>query len=67
MLLAVASLWRLLWGGGRGAYSQLWLRRIFAVTLIAVGGRMWFSDKLRGALQYYSCTSFKPWKSRARA
>jgi len=22
---------------------ELWLRRIFAVTLIAVGGRMWFS------------------------
>jgi uncharacterized membrane protein YfcA len=22
--------------------SELWLRRIFAVTLIAVGGRMWF-------------------------
>ncbi len=23
--------------------SELWLRRIFALTLIAVGGRMWFS------------------------
>jgi len=23
--------------------SELWLRRIFAITLIAVGGRMWFS------------------------
>jgi len=23
--------------------SELWLRRIFASTLIAVGGRMWFS------------------------
>jgi uncharacterized membrane protein YfcA len=22
---------------------ELWLRRIFAVTLVAVGGRMWFS------------------------
>ncbi len=24
--------------------SELWLRRIFAVTLIAVGGRMWFTQ-----------------------
>ena len=23
---------------------ELWLRRIFAVTLVAVGGRMWFSQ-----------------------
>ena len=23
--------------------SELWLRRIFAVTLVAIGGRMWFS------------------------
>lgn len=23
--------------------SEIWLRRIFALTLIAVGGRMWFS------------------------
>jgi uncharacterized membrane protein YfcA len=23
--------------------SEVWLRRIFALTLIAVGGRMWFS------------------------
>ena len=23
--------------------SELWLRRIFALTLIAIGGRMWFS------------------------
>jgi hypothetical protein len=23
---------------------EIWLRRIFAVTLIAVGGRMWFSQ-----------------------
>jgi hypothetical protein len=23
--------------------SELWLRRIFAITLILVGGRMWFS------------------------
>jgi len=23
--------------------SELWLRRIFALTLIAVGGRMWFA------------------------
>jgi uncharacterized membrane protein YfcA len=22
---------------------ELWLRRIFALTLVAVGGRMWFS------------------------
>ena len=24
--------------------SELWLRRIFALTLIAIGGRMWFSQ-----------------------
>jgi uncharacterized protein len=24
--------------------SELWLRRIFAATLIAVGGRMWFTQ-----------------------
>jgi uncharacterized membrane protein YfcA len=24
--------------------SDLWLRRIFAVTLVVVGGRMWFSQ-----------------------
>lgn len=31
--------------GAAGAQhiSDLWLRRIFALTLIAVGGRMWFS------------------------
>ena len=31
--------------GAVGAHHipELWLRRIFAVTLIAVGGRMWFS------------------------
>jgi hypothetical protein len=31
--------------GAVGAQSipELWLRRIFALTLIAVGGRMWFS------------------------
>ena len=31
--------------GAAGAQPipDLWLRRIFAVTLIAVGGRMWFS------------------------
>ena len=23
--------------------SELWLRRIFAVTLVAIGGRMWFT------------------------
>jgi uncharacterized membrane protein YfcA len=23
---------------------EVWLRRIFAVTLVAVGGRMWFSQ-----------------------
>jgi uncharacterized membrane protein YfcA len=23
---------------------EIWLRRIFAVTLVAVGGRMWFSQ-----------------------
>jgi uncharacterized membrane protein YfcA len=32
--------------GAVGAHhiSELWLRRIFAITLIAVGGRMWFSS-----------------------
>ena len=31
--------------GAVGAHHipELWLRRIFAVTLIAVGGRMWFT------------------------
>ena len=28
---------------GAQQISDLWLRRIFALTLIAVGGRMWFS------------------------
>lgn len=32
--------------GAVGAHHipELWLRRIFAITLIAVGGRMWFSS-----------------------
>ncbi len=32
--------------GAAGAVHvpELWLRRIFAVTLVAVGGRMWFSQ-----------------------
>ena len=32
--------------GAVGAHHipELWLRRIFALTLIAVGGRMWFSS-----------------------
>ena len=32
--------------GGAGAQyiSELWLRRIFALTLVAVGGRMWFGN-----------------------
>jgi uncharacterized membrane protein YfcA len=35
-------------GGYFGAVAaqyipELWLRRIFAVALVAVGGRMWFS------------------------
>jgi uncharacterized membrane protein YfcA len=35
-------------GGYFGAVAaqhipELWLRRIFAVTLVAIGGRMWFS------------------------
>jgi uncharacterized membrane protein YfcA len=32
--------------GAAGAQyiPELWLRRIFALTLIAVGGRMWFSQ-----------------------
>jgi uncharacterized membrane protein YfcA len=29
---------------GAAHIPELWLRRIFAVTLVAVGGRMWFSQ-----------------------
>ena len=48
------SAWRCCWPSGfwwaatsarsaRNTSPELWLRRIFALTLIAVGGRMWFS------------------------
>jgi len=30
-------------GRGRAAHSDLWLRRIFALTLVVIGGRMFFS------------------------
>lgn len=44
LLLAVGFLAGGYFGAvGAQHVSELWLRRIFAITLIAVGGRMWFS------------------------
>ena len=44
LLLAVGFLVGGYFGAvGAQHISELWLRRIFALTLIAVGGRMWFS------------------------
>jgi len=43
-LLAVGFLVGAYFGAvGAQDIPEVWLRRIFAVTLIAVGGRMWFS------------------------
>jgi len=43
-LLAVGFLVGSYFGAvGAQHIPELWLRRIFALTLIAVGGRMWFS------------------------
>jgi hypothetical protein len=44
LLLAAGFLVGGYFGGAGAQYIQeLWLRRIFALTLIIVGGRMWFS------------------------